>query len=193
MARTLLAGLALVLVAPSSYAHAQNRLRLELRGGAAFAVQKLGDASLGTGFGFEATVAYRIQPHVSAYAGWDWHRFTSDASFAGARNDFEETGYAVGLQFQHPIGSEALALQLRAGGTLNHVEIENTAGDLVTDSKHGLGWEAGAGVAIPLGNRWQLAPGVRFRSLSRDFTVGSVTTPGALRYLAVEVGISRRF
>jgi hypothetical protein len=193
MPRTLLAVLALVLVAPPSTAHAQNRLRFELRGGPAFAVQKLGDASLGVGFGFEGTVSYRIQPHLSAYAGWDWHRFASDASFAGTDNDFEETGYAFGLQFQHPIGSETLALQVRAGGTFNHVEIENTEGELVADSKHGLGWEAGAGLAVQLGNRWQLAPGVRFRSLSRDITIGAVITPSTLRYLAVDLGISRSF
>ena len=191
MPRKPLPVLALLLLAVSSTAHAQNRLRFELRAGGAFAVEKLGDASLGAGPGFEATVGYRIQPHLSVYAGWDWHRFTADASFAGSKDDFEESGYVAGLQFQHPIGIEGLALQLRAGGTYNHVEIENTAGDRVADSKHGLGWEVGAGLAVRLGNRWQLTPGARFRSLSRDFTVGAVTTPGKLRYLAVDVGVSR--
>lgn len=192
MPRKLLRVLALVLAAVPSSANAQNRLQLELRGGPAFATEKLGDASLGTGFGFEGTVGYRVLQHLSVYAGWDWHRFTAEASFAGAKNDFEETGYALGLRFQHPI-AQSLALQLRAGGTYNHVEIENTAGNRVTDSKHGLGWEAGAGLALQLGNRWEITPAARFRSLSRDFTVGTVTTPGSLRYLAVDVGFSRSF
>lgn len=75
-------------------------------------------------------VGYRVQPHLSVYAWLDWHRFTADASFAGSNNDFEETGYAVGLQFEHPIArSKSVALQLRAGGIYNHIEVENTAGD----------------------------------------------------------------
>jgi long-subunit fatty acid transport protein len=193
MRRTLLPVLTFTLIASPSTAQSQNRLRFELRWGAAIATSKLADASLGTGFGFEGTVGYRIQPHLSVYAGWDWHGFTADASFAGADNDFEETGYALGLQLQRPLGSEDLALELRAGGTLNHIEIENTAGDMVADSKHGLGWEAGAGLAWQLGNRWQLAPGLRFRSLARDFTIGAVTTPARLQYLLIDVGFSRTF
>jgi hypothetical protein len=193
MPRTLFPILALALVALPSTATSQNRLRFELRAGAAIPTAKLGDASLGTGVGFEGTVGYRIQPHLWVYAGWDWHHFTANASFAGADSDFEETGYAFGLQFQHPVGSGSMALRLRAGGTLNHIEIENAAGDLVADSKHGLGWEAGAGLAWRLGNRWELAPGVRFRSLARDFTIGAVTTPVSLKYLAIDVGFSRSF
>ena len=194
MSRKLLGILALLLIAAPRTIHAQSHWRFEIRGGPAFAIQDLGDAALGTGFGFEGTVGYRFQPHLWAYAGWDWHRFSDEASFAGSENDFEETGYALGLQFEYPIGrSEAMALQLRAGGTYNHVEIENPAGDLVTDSEHGLGWETGAALAVRLANRWHITPEVRFRSLSRDFTVGSATTPGSLRYLAVELGVSRSF
>ena len=152
MSRKLLGILALLLIAAPGTIHAQSRWRFEIRGGPAFVTQDLGDAALGTGFGFEGTVGYRFQPHLWAYAGWDWHRFSDEASFAGSENDFEETGYALGLQFEHPIGqSEAVALQLRAGGTYNHVEIENTAGDLVTDSEHGLGWETGAALAVRFG------------------------------------------
>ena len=126
--------LALVVVAEGSSAQAQNRVRFELRGGAAFPTAELGGATLGTGFGFEGTVAYRIQPHLSVYAGWDWHRFTADASFAGPNTDLEETGYAVGLQVQHPLQSGAVALPLRAGATCNHIEIGNGAGNPVTES-----------------------------------------------------------
>ena len=72
-------------------------VRFELRAGGAFAVAKLGDA-LGAGPGFEATVGYRSSPISQVYAGWDWHQFTADASFAGSKDDFEECGYVAGLQ-----------------------------------------------------------------------------------------------
>jgi hypothetical protein len=167
---------------------------LEIGGGAAFATEDLGDASLGTGFGFEGTAGYRIQPHVWVYAGWDWHRFPSQAAFTGLDNDIEETGYVFGVQFEHPVGrSEALALQLRAGGTYNHIEIENPAGGLVANSGHGLGWEAGAGLAVRLDEHWQVIPRARFRSLSRNLTVAGATTPADLRYFAIEAAFARRF
>lgn len=190
-----LLGLLMVAVASTPAALvAQDRWAFEIRGGPAFATQDLGDASLNAGYGFEGTVGYRVQPHLSLYAGWDWHRFSADASFGGADNDFEETGYAFGLLFQHPISqSETAALQLRGGGTLNHIEVENSAGDLVADSEHGLGWEAGAGMAFRIANQWQVTPGLRFRSLSRDLTTGASTTPTELRYFAAEVGFSRTF
>jgi len=66
-------------------------------------------------------VGYRVQPHLSVYAGWDWHRFTADASFAGSNNDFEEPGYAVGLQFEHPITrSESVAFSCGPGHLQSH-------------------------------------------------------------------------
>jgi outer membrane protein with beta-barrel domain len=193
MSPKLLAALTMMAVIPGTTS-AQSRWAFEIRGGAAFATQDLADASLGTGFGFEGTIAYRFQPHLSAYAGWDWHRFPADASLAGADSDFDETGYAFGLLFEHPIGnSEALAIELRGGGTYNHMEVENSAGDLVTDTGHGLGYEAGAGLALRLNDAWRATPGVRFRSLSRDLEAGGVSTAADLRYVALEVGFSHRF
>jgi Outer membrane protein beta-barrel domain len=193
MSHRLFGALTVLLITTGGTAEGQSPWRFEVAGGAAFATQELGNSSLGTGFGFEGTVGYRVQPHLWVYAGWDWHRFTSDES-AAADGDFDETGYAFGLQFEHPLrGLEAVALRLRAGGTYNHIEAENAAGDLVGDSDHGLGWEAGAGLAFQLNDRWQVTPGARFRSLSRDFTLGGLPTSADLRYVAVEVGFSRRF
>ena len=193
MSHRVLGVLSVLLITAGGTAEGQNPWRFELAGGAAFTTQDLGSASLGTGFGLEGTVGYRVQPHLWAYAGWDWHRFTSEES-AAADGDFDETGYAFGLQFEHPLrGSEAVALRLRAGGTYNHIEVENAAGDPVADSDHGLGWEAGAGLAFRLNDRWQVTPGARFRSLSRDLALGGPETSVDLRYIAVEVGFSRRF
>lgn len=194
MSRILFGALVAAIISVPASAEAQNRWRFDLRGGVAFATEDLRDVSLGTGFGFEGTVNYRFQPHLWAYAGWDWHRFSAEDSFAGADGDIEETGYAFGLLFEHPLGGPASpALRLRAGGTYNHMEVENATGSLVADSDHGLGWEAGAGLAFRLDDRWQVAPGVRFRSLSQDLTVGSVTTAADLRYLDIGVGFSRSF
>jgi hypothetical protein len=194
MSPKLLALLAALFIAAPDSMEAQDRWQLEVRGGPAFAVKDLGTASLGTGFGFEGTVAYRIQPHLSVYAGWDWYRFPADASSSTPDSDFEETGYAFGFRFQHPIRqSQSVALLLRAGGTYNHIETENGAGDIVSDTGHGLGWEGGAGLALRLSDQWQVTPGVRFRSLTRDLATDGPAVSADLQYLAVEVGFARRF
>jgi hypothetical protein len=195
MSRTLLACLSLALIALPTTTQAQNRWRLETRGGAAFTTQDLADASLDPGFGFEATIAYSFMPQISAYAGWDWYHFSTDeASFAGAGSDVEETGYAFGLRFEQPFGEAArVALRLRGGGTYNHVETENEAGEVIGDSGHGFGWEAGAALGIVVGESWELSPGVRYRSLTPDLDFAGPATSGALEYVAVEIGVSRTF
>lgn len=169
---------------------AQDRWRVELRPAAAFTTKKLADADLKTGFGFEATLAYRFLPHLSAYAGWGWNRFSADMSFAGQNIDFEETGYTFGLQYIHPFGSSKIGYLLEAGGIYNHIELENQDGNIKADSGHGLGWQAGAGLAIPLGERFRLTPTVRYRSLSRDLKVGSVSRAADLNYISAGLGVA---
>ncbi len=171
---------------------AQRPWSLELRGDAAFPTQELGDADLKTGFGLEATLAYEFVPSLAAYAGWGWHRFSADGAFAGIDADFEETGYTFGLRWQRPLGG-AFDFFVSAGALYNHLELENEEGDITADSGHGFGWEAAAGLAIRLGERWQLRPGVRYRSLSRDLDIGNTTTEADLRYLTASLGVAWTF
>ena len=185
---------ALTLGLAASSAQAQDRLAVELRGGVDLPTQEIGGEGLGTGFGFDATLRYRFMPHLAAYAGWDWIRFSPDASFAGADMDIEETGYVFGLRFEHPItGDSGLAAWARAGGIYDHLEIENADGDMIADSGHGLGWEAGAGLAVPVTRRLSVTPGVRYRWLDRDLEIGAATTEAELRYFAVELGLALGF
>jgi len=168
-----------------------DRYSVEIGGDAALATQDLGPADLGMGFGFEAAVAYRFLPHVSVYAGWGWHHFTADGFLPGVDMDAEETGYTFGLTFAHPIGGSPLGYFVQAGGLYNHIELESN--NEAMDTGHGAGWQLGAGVVAPLGAQWQLVPGLRYRSLSRDLRIGNVTTDLDLTYLTVHVGLARTF
>jgi Outer membrane protein beta-barrel domain len=172
---------------------AQRNWSFEFRPGVNFATKKLGDASLKTGFGFEGTFAYKFMPHLGAYAGWSWNKFAADNSFMGSNMDFEETGYTVGLQFIHPIAKSNINYLLRGGAIYNHIETENNDGKIVNDTGHGWGWQAGAGVAIPLGKRFMLTPEVRYRSLSRDMKLSEKTTPVDLNYISGGIGLSFSF
>jgi len=193
MKPVLIGVISLVIVCISLSVGAQDRWSLAIGSGAAFATQDLGDADLDTGFGFEGTVVYRFMPHLAAYAGWGWSQFSADQSFAGTDVDFEESGYTFGLQFIHPFGTSKIDYLIRAGGVFNHIEAENTEGDIVGDSEHGLGWQIDAGLAIPLGSRWQVTPGVRYRALSSDIDMDDAETAVDLTYLSAGVGVSWSF
>jgi hypothetical protein len=195
MSRATVVAAAVALQLSSAVLFAQQPWSVELRGGATLPTQQLGGADLENGVGIEGTLAYRFMPHTAAYVGWDWLHFLSRQSFAGPDMDFEETGYAFGLKFEHPFRGETTgaAYRLRFGGTYNHIEIEDSSGNLVTDSGHGLGWEIGTGVILPFGSAWRVVPGVRYRSLGRTLTFGGVGTDVDLTYVALEIGFSRHF
>lgn len=173
---------------------AQGRFSFDLRAAGAAPTSNLAGADLTTGFGLGATVAIRLQPHLHLYGGWDWFGFSADQSFAGADSDFEETGYTYGLRFEHPFGAAmGLNYRLEAGGTFKHIEIESDDGDIIGDSEHSVGFEFGAGAVLGANRSWQIVPMLRFRSLSPEFTIGNVRTDATLRYVALELGIARRF
>jgi opacity protein-like surface antigen len=196
MNRIFSAFLVMGLVASASDLHAQARWGLEFRAGPAFPTQEVEGEKLGTGLGFGGTAAYRLLPHLWTYGGWDWHHFNPDESFAGDDLDLEETGYVMGVRFEHPVSGESgngAALRLWAGATVNHMEIENQEGDLIADSGHGLGWEAGAGIIFPLTPRMSFSPGIRYRALSRDVEIETITTEVKLQYMVLELGVCWRF
>lgn len=184
---------AIATISTPIFAQEEDRWRIEILPGVAKPTKRLGVLDLGAGGGFEANIGFRLLPHLATYGGWDWHRFKANVPFASNKMEVEETGYAFGLRFEHPIRSLSRTLVLRAGGTYNHIEMEDSAGRFVSDSGHGLGWEAGIGVGFRLGERWRITPGMRFRSLSRDLIEASVVNPVTLRYVAFEVGFGRSF
>lgn len=126
---------------------------------------------------------------MHAYLGWDWHRLATRDAFQGDDVDVEDTGYAFGLQFRHPLVG-AVGGWARAGGIYNPSELENRAASTVADSRHELGWEAGGGLHIPLGTHLALTPGVRYRTFSAKIDAGGGRVPVDLRYVAAEIGLS---
>lgn len=189
----MIAGFALIVAAAPAEAQ-DRRWGVELRGGAAFPTEDIGADDLGTGVSLDATFSYQFTTRVGAYAGWGWAHFNPETSFAGSDIDFEETGYVFGLRFQQPFSEGGpVSGWLRAGGTVVHLELEDDEGDLVADSGHGLGFEAAAGVAIGLGERWSLTPGVRYSLVSREVEIGPTTTDIDLRYLTLDMGLAWSF
>lgn len=171
----------------------EKRFGFEFSAGPSFATSDLADADLKMGAGFEGVFHYRILAHTGIYAGWGWNKFAADESFAGNNMDFEETGYVFGLQFKHPVNTLPISYYLRAAGLYNHIEIENSEGDIVEDTGHGYGWQLAGGVDLELGKNWSLTPGVKFNALSRELENESGNTQLELNYLQVRIGILKKF
>lgn len=169
---------------------AQERWSVELKSGVSIATKDLGDADLGTGIGFEGNVAYRFMPHLSAYAGWGWNQFNAKESFAGKDMDFEETGYSLGLRFIHPLGVSNIRYLVHGGALFNHIEVENNEGDIVSDSGHGIGWQIGTGLSIPLSSQLSINPVISYRALSRDIKIDNIKTSVDQNYLSLGIGLS---
>lgn len=190
--------LTLVLLSASFVAtplEAQRPWSVELQGGAGFPVGDL-EEPLVTGPGVGAVLAYRFLPHLAVYGGWDWFRFGSGTSFAGNEVDFEETGYVLGLRFEHPLPFDIgipLAYRIHGGATYKHLELEDADGVIIADSGHGFGWEVGGGLTWDVNPRWYLSPGVRYRALDRDVDLDDVTNELNLTYWALQLGVGFRF
>jgi hypothetical protein len=171
----------------------QKRVSLEVRGGANYATQKLGDATLATGYGFEGVIGYKFLDYLGLYGGWSWNHFASNQSFEGSALDFEETGYTFGLQLLYPFPNSIIGYMLKGGAVYNHIETENAIGTMVNDTGHGWGWQVGTGITIALGNNFQLIPEVRYRSLARNITLGNTSTGVGLNYFSGSIGLMFSF
>jgi len=190
MKKSLLTAVTIIILLFCQNLNAQEKWSLEFRPNTNISTNNLADTDLGTGFGFEGSAAYRLMPHLSAYAGWSWNHFKADQPLAGVDATFEETGYTFGMQFIHPIGESNIKYLVRAGGTYNHIEIENNEGDIIEDSGHGLGWQTEGGIVIPVSDNLSLMPSIRYRSLSRDIELGGINKNAKLNYISLGLGLS---
>lgn len=171
----------------------EKRIGVEVNGDVAFVSGDLAGANLKTGLGFEALLHYRFIPFTSVYGGWGYSHFNADNSFAGPDTDFEQTGYILGLQFKRTIGNSPVSYFVRAGGLYCHIETENNSGDIISDTGHGLGWQAAAGIEVALGKNWSLAPGLKYNWLSGETNFGGSTYQLDHRTVSARIGIVKRF
>lgn len=172
----------------------QNAIGLEIRANGAISTQDTEREYNNSGFGFEANLQYRFHPNVSAYAGWDWARFSALEAIGGPDMDLKQTGYVLGLRYERPFSETSrTAWWVRLGGIYDHLELKDADGNTVDDSGHGFGSEAGAGVVVPFGEYWSLTPGIRYRKISRDLAVEGAEVPVTMESLAFELGMGVHF
>ena len=186
---TVLALMSLNLLAQES----EKRFGIEFNGDVSIVSSDLAGASLNTGLGFETIFQYRFMKFTSVYGGWGWNHFNAEESFAGPDIDFEQTGYVLGLQFKRSIKDSPVSYFARTGLLYSHIEMENNAGDIISDTGHGVGFQVAGGVEVSLGKNWSLAPSVKFNSLSGETEFEGVNHQLDHRYVSLRIGIIRRF
>jgi opacity protein-like surface antigen len=186
---TMIATLTLTSVAQEN----DKRFGVELNGEVSIVSTDLNGANLNTGLGFETILQYRFMPFTSVYGGWGYTHFNANESFAGTDIDFEQTGYILGLQFKNSIGESPLSYFVRGGLLYSHIEVENNAGEIISDTGHGVGFQVVGGVEVALGKNWSLAPSLKFNSLSGETEIEGVNHQLDLRYVSARLGIVKRF
>lgn len=170
-----------------------KRFGVEINGEVSIVSSELAGASLSTGLGFETILQYRFMPFTSVYGGWGYSHFNTKESFAGSDIDFEQTGYVLGLQFKKPIENSPISYFVRGGLLYSHIETENNAGNIISDTGHGVGFQVAAGIEVSLGKNWSLAPGLKYNSLSGETMLEGSNYQLNLRYVSARIGIIKRF
>ena len=185
--------LAIVFLFFSFNVKAQEKWSVEFRPGLNFPTSDLGNTDTQVGFGFELTGAYKIMPHLSAYAGWGLNQFKGEDNLSAENFIFKETGYTFGLQIIKPIGTSAFSYVGSAGAIYNHIELENNDGSISADTGHGLGWQIAAGIDYEFAPNLSFRPMLRYRSLSRDLEIENVSTNIKLNYISFGIGLALEF
>ncbi len=185
---------AILVLAPS--VSAQEPWTAELRGGVAVpTIDVVGDLGTGNGFALEASISYRFVPFLGAYVASDMVGFNPETSFAGPDVDFDGTGYAAGLRFEHPV-TEAVPFDVwvRAGVRYDHLELEDASGETIAGTGRDVGFEVGGGLAVQVADAWSVTPGVRYRAVTHDVQLSPSRTEEAdLRHVVVDLGVRYRF
>lgn len=171
----------------------EKRFGIELNGEVAFVSSDLAGSSLNAGLGFETIFQYRFIPFTSVYGGWGWNHFNANESFAGPDIDFEQTGYILGLQFKHSIKDSPVSYFVRTGLLYSHIEIENNAGDIISDTGHGVGFQVAGGIEVSMGKNWSMAPGIKYNSLKGEAEIEGENYQLDHRYVSARIGVIKRF
>ncbi len=172
---------------------AQEKWSVEFRPGLNFPSNDVGNTEAKVGYGFEIVGAYKIMPHLAAYAGWGWNQFKGEDRVSKDDIILNETGYTFGFQFIHPIGTSNFSYVAGAGAIYNHIELENNTGDITADTGHGFGWQVAAGIDYEIAPNLSFRPMLRYRSLSRSLEVANVSTDMKLNYFAFGIGLILEF
>jgi hypothetical protein len=169
-------------------------LVVEARGGAWIPTSDLvgasgfeGAASTDADFGVHFVLRSGL---LSFVAGFSEHRFGCPTAQCGQAVDFVSTAWDLGVRVN--LREAGIVPWVSLGGTaaLFDAHVDTGGAIALEASDRGWGYEAGAGVLVPIGGPFALNPGVRYGRSDVDFTGrGTMET----RYIIADVGLVLAF
>lgn len=193
---TVLAATAALVATAQSVSAQTPQFALEVRGGYAIPTGDWNeDDTFENGFGFGANAIAMVTPQIGVYAGWESFQFNVDEDEEGVEADATDVGFRAGAMFNVPLAqSPNLTPFVEAGVLYNKLEI-SASGDgasVEIDSESSIGFEAGVGVAVALGERLSVVPMVRYRQHQVEFEDIDAEDSEDISYVVVGVGLRLR-
>lgn len=171
---------------------AQYRWSAEFSPGLSFPTQDIANENLEIGFGFDASLAYKLMPHLRAYAGYNWNEFKTEMTPGRSQLRVNEGGLIFGFELTFPISSAPVTYFGFIGGNLNQLKIEMIAANQSMSTDHKLGWHIGVGLDYAFHDQWSLRPKLNYQAL----TSNNPFIPAndlKLQYVSLGLGLLRSF
>lgn len=144
------------------------------------------------GFSVGAAASVQVRPGLGAYASYNYAVF--GPKLLSDFDDATDQGVSVGLTAAIPTGTTRAQPYVAAGVVVHKFTLYD---QVETDEE--VGFEAGAGVAVPVIGRLRLTPSVSYRTYDVDprFGDSDVPQPGgdgfAVQYFSAGVGLNFAF
>ena len=150
------------------------------------------DEQVGNGYGYGINARLQVFPLISLYGGWDRYSFDMEGDGEGSDFDAVDSGVSGGVYLSLPLSAVTGISPFAFGGAVYNsttLAVSNGGVTIEAHSDEALGFEVGAGVAIPFAPTLSLTPGVRYRTHTAEFTVGGVETESTVSYLSFDLGL----
>lgn len=178
-----IAAAALFATTGSAAAQLSIPLSVEVRADMAIPSGDFADAVEGApGFGVNASLG--IAPGLAVYGGYSRTQFEIKETEVDATDQGFSAGLTAGLPFAAP-----LQPWVGAGLLIHDFEVEDVDADFDSD----LGFEVGAGLAVPLARNVRLTPGVGYRRYTTDVPLFGGTEEAEISYFTAGVGLNLSF
>lgn len=185
---SILAGALLAMVFTAAPGSAQMGISLEGRGGYNFPLGDFEDAGAESKYGFGADVMLSVHDAFSVYGGWGRDEF--DCENCGPDDHYFAQGFEAGLKLLMP-REEGMLPWIRLGGTYHELGGEVSGQDLQDLSDAGFGFQASAGVDIPLTEALYVTPAARFQTFSAELDqgFGVISAEQDVQYLSLDLAL----
>jgi opacity protein-like surface antigen len=185
--RVLFAAIGLAALSATAAQAQVTPLTVEARVGAAIPTGDFGDL-VDTGYGLSLHGAYRVIPMIDLYGAYNWTRFgftDTDEEFGDTDVDLTDSGFELGVRLNVPV--PGIRPWVQAGVLLHQLSMSASEGGITGSltSDREVGFQAAAGVAIPVAPGLRLTPAVSYRQYTVDFWDAS----SDVSYFGVSVGL----